>query len=95
MASQFRATYLPNIARRLNQRFLDGLVLDPVDIGIMQDLCGFSAEINGDTRFCDIFERTPFCHFEMVIARERSVPIQRPNGWTMNMLTTSITTMGG
>ncbi|KAF4599091.1 hypothetical protein EYR40_006180 [Pleurotus pulmonarius] len=64
MASQFRATYLPNIARRLNQHFLDGLVLDPVDVGIMQDLCGFSAEINGDTRFCNIFEPPEWLDYE-------------------------------
>ncbi|KAL4255725.1 histidine acid phosphatase family protein [Pleurotus pulmonarius] len=64
MASQFRATYLPNIARRLNQHFLDGLVLDPVDVGIMQDLCGFSAEINGDTRFCNIFEPSEWLDYE-------------------------------
>lgn len=64
MASQFRATYLPNIATRLNQHFLDGLVLAPTDIGIMQDLCGFSAEINGDTRFCDIFEPSEWLDYE-------------------------------
>ena len=54
-ATVFRATYQGNIANRLNQ-FLDGLTLNATDIGVMQDLCGFQAEVDGDTRFCDIFE---------------------------------------
>ena len=53
-ASIFRATYQKKIASRLN-RFLDGLELADSDVGVMQDLCGFQAEINGDTRFCDVF----------------------------------------
>ncbi len=54
-ANAFRASYQQGIANRLNQ-FLDGLELNATDIGVMQDLCGFSFEINGDKRFCDIFE---------------------------------------
>ena len=54
-AGEFRATYQGKIAARLN-RFLDGLTLTATDIGVMQDLCGFQAEVSGDTRFCDIFE---------------------------------------
>ncbi len=54
-ATKFRATYQGDIANRLN-KFLDGLRLDATDIGVMQDLCGFQAEVNGDTRFCDIFD---------------------------------------
>ncbi|KAF8211856.1 phosphoglycerate mutase-like protein [Mycena galopus ATCC 62051] len=54
-ANAFRATYQNQIAARLN-KFLDGLTLNATDIGVMQDLCGFQAEIDGDTRFCDIFE---------------------------------------
>lgn len=54
-ANAFRNTYQSNIAARLNQ-FLDGLTLNATDIGVMQDLCGFQAEIDGDTRFCDVFE---------------------------------------
>ncbi|KAG6811494.1 hypothetical protein H0H92_007142 [Tricholoma furcatifolium] len=48
-SSNFRALYQSKIAERLN-RYLDGLTLVASDIGIMQDLCGFQAEINGDTR---------------------------------------------
>lgn len=55
ISNNFRSTYQDAIAHRLN-KFLDGLTLTASDIGVMQDLCGFSAEINGDTRFCDIFE---------------------------------------
>jgi hypothetical protein len=47
-------TYQEGIAKRLN-KFLDGLVLENTDIGVMQDLCGFQAEVDGDTRFCDVF----------------------------------------
>ncbi|PSS37522.1 hypothetical protein PHLCEN_2v636 [Hermanssonia centrifuga] len=54
-SNAFRATYQNGIANRLN-RFLDGIVLDATDIGVMQDLCGFSFVINGDRRFCDIFQ---------------------------------------
>lgn len=54
-SAAFRATYQSGIAKRLNQ-FLDGLELNATDIGVMQDLCGFSFVINGDRRFCDIFE---------------------------------------
>ena len=57
MATAFRVAYEPGIAARLN-KFLDGLELNATDIGPMQDLCGFSFEINGDRRFCDIFEGT-------------------------------------
>lgn len=60
-ATSFRATFQQKIADRLNT-FLDGLTLDPTDIGVMQDLCGFSDEIDSDTRFCDVFEGAlPFC----------------------------------
>lgn len=58
-SNAFRATYQQHIADRLNP-FLDGLALDPTDIGVMQDLCGFQDEINGDTRFCDIFKGRAF-----------------------------------
>ncbi|KAJ7827498.1 phosphoglycerate mutase-like protein [Mycena olivaceomarginata] len=54
-ATVFRATYQAKIAARLN-KFLDGLTLTASDIGVMQDLCGFQAEVDGDTRFCDVFE---------------------------------------
>lgn len=53
-AGMFRGTYQTKIAARLN-KFLDGLALNATDVGVMQDLCGFQAEISGDTRFCDIF----------------------------------------
>lgn len=56
-SNAFRATYQAAIAKRLN-KLLDGLTLDTTDVGIMQDLCGFQVEVNGDTRFCDIFEGT-------------------------------------
>jgi len=52
----FRATYQEKVTQRLNS-FLDGIVLTPSDIGVMQDLCGFQAEVDGDTRFCDVFTR--------------------------------------
>lgn len=55
-ANVFRASYQGRIATRLNQ-FLDGLVLEPTDIGVMQDLCGFQTEVNGDSTFCHIFTR--------------------------------------
>ncbi|KAJ7217227.1 phosphoglycerate mutase-like protein [Mycena pura] len=54
-STAFRASYQNTIAKRLN-KFLDGLVLNATDIGVMQDLCGFQDEIDGDTRFCDVFE---------------------------------------
>ena len=54
-ATTFRGSYQGNSANRLN-KFLDGLTLDANDIGVMQDLCGFQAEVDGDTRFCDIFD---------------------------------------
>ncbi|KAG6917500.1 hypothetical protein DXG01_002364 [Tephrocybe rancida] len=54
-SNNYRLLYQTKIAERLN-RFLDGLTLVASDIGVMQDLCGFQAEVNGDTRFCDVFE---------------------------------------
>ncbi|KAH9896773.1 phosphoglycerate mutase-like protein [Cubamyces lactineus] len=62
-ASIFRATYQGKIASRLN-RFLDGLELADSDVGVMQDLCGFQAEINGDTRFCDVFTESEWKDYE-------------------------------
>lgn len=67
-ATTFRATYQGNIAARLN-RYLDGLALTASDVGVMQDLCGFQAEVNGDTRFCDIFEGAEIWH------------LSPPRGW--------------
>ncbi|KAJ6502198.1 phosphoglycerate mutase-like protein [Mycena sanguinolenta] len=61
--STFRATYQNGIADRLND-FLDGLTLNATDIGVMQDLCGFQAEVDGDTRFCDIFEDSEWIDYE-------------------------------
>ncbi|PIL27452.1 hypothetical protein GSI_10601 [Ganoderma sinense ZZ0214-1] len=62
-ATTFRGTYQGNIANRLN-KFLDGLALDATDIGVMQDLCGFQAEVDGDTRFCDIFDESEWLDYE-------------------------------
>ncbi|KAI0826714.1 phosphoglycerate mutase-like protein [Trametes gibbosa] len=62
-ASTFRSTYQGQIAARLNH-YLDGLALSASDIGVMQDLCGFQAEVNGDTRFCDIFEEAEWKNYE-------------------------------
>jgi acid phosphatase len=57
-SNAFRATYQAGIANRLNV-LLNGLALNTTDIGVMQDLCGFQAEINDDTRFCNVFEGRP------------------------------------
>ncbi|TBU31476.1 phosphoglycerate mutase-like protein [Dichomitus squalens] len=62
-ATVFRRTNQGNIAKRLNQ-FLDGLTLNATDIGVMQDLCGFQAEVSGDTRFCDIFQDSEWLDYE-------------------------------
>ncbi|GJE97574.1 phosphoglycerate mutase-like protein [Phanerochaete sordida] len=62
-SNAFRATFQQRVADRLN-RFLDGLTLDPTDIGVMQDLCGFQAEVNGDTRFCNVFEDSEWLDYE-------------------------------
>ncbi|CDO77556.1 hypothetical protein BN946_scf184912.g55 [Trametes cinnabarina] len=62
-AQDFRAAYQPAVADRLNQ-YLEGLTLNSSDIGVMQDLCGFQAEIDGDTRFCDIFTETEWKDYE-------------------------------
>ncbi|KAK7062821.1 hypothetical protein VNI00_000316 [Paramarasmius palmivorus] len=59
----FRATFRPAIADRLNQ-FLDGLVLDSTDIGVMQDLCGFGFEVSGERRFCQVFEDSEWLDYE-------------------------------
>ncbi|RDB18642.1 Acid phosphatase PHO1 [Hypsizygus marmoreus] len=62
-ATAFRAGYLTKIATRLN-KFLKGLTLVEGDVGVMMDLCGFQAEINGDTRFCDVFEPEEWLEYE-------------------------------
>ncbi|KAJ6531348.1 phosphoglycerate mutase-like protein [Mycena capillaripes] len=62
-SNAFRATYQNKIATRLN-KFLDGLTLNATDIGVMQDLCGFQAEVNADTRFCDVFEDSEWLDYE-------------------------------
>ncbi|OSD07924.1 phosphoglycerate mutase-like protein [Trametes coccinea BRFM310] len=62
-ANDYRAAYQPAVARRLNQ-YLDGLNLDGSDIAVMQDLCGFQSEIDGDIRFCDIFGESEWKDYE-------------------------------
>nr|VWO97995.1 G-protein comlpex beta subunit CpcB [Ganoderma boninense] len=62
-ATTFRGTYQADVAKRLNT-FLDGLTLDATDIGVMQDLCGFQAEVDGDMRFCDIFNESEWLDYE-------------------------------
>ncbi|KAL0956701.1 hypothetical protein HGRIS_002824 [Hohenbuehelia grisea] len=64
MAALFRATYQNQIASRLNRDFLDGLELNAADVGVMQDLCGFSDEINGDQRFCNVFKPPEWLDYE-------------------------------
>ncbi len=54
ISDAYRAFYRQRIADRLNL-YLNGLVLDPTDIRVMQDLCGFSNEINGDKKWCALF----------------------------------------
>ncbi|KAF5346841.1 hypothetical protein D9756_010630 [Leucocoprinus leucothites] len=62
-SNTFRSTFQGQIAMRLN-KFLNGLVLENTDIGVMQDLCGFQAEVDGDTRFCDIFTPSEWLNYE-------------------------------
>ncbi|KAL0578341.1 hypothetical protein V5O48_003655 [Marasmius crinis-equi] len=62
-SNTFRATYQNAIAKRLNA-FLDGLELNAIDIGVMQDLCGFQVEVSGDRRFCDVFEEPEWLNYE-------------------------------
>ena len=54
IVNNFRASYRGGQADRLN-KYLKGLVLDEDDVGVMGDLCGFLAALNGDTRFCKVF----------------------------------------
>ncbi|KAF7295439.1 Phosphoglycerate mutase-like protein [Mycena indigotica] len=63
VAGTFRAAYQGQIAARLN-KFLEGLTLTASDIGVMQDLCGFQTEIDGDSRFCDVFEEDEWLLYE-------------------------------
>lgn len=62
-SSAYRATYQNGIAMRLNKD-LRGLTLNATDIGVMQDLCGFLDEVNGDTRFCPVFEESEWLNYE-------------------------------
>ncbi|KAI0693965.1 phosphoglycerate mutase-like protein [Cytidiella melzeri] len=62
-SNAFRATFQPAVAERLNT-MLEGLTLNATDIGVMQDLCGFSFVINGDTRFCKIFTEQEWLDYE-------------------------------
>ncbi|KAG6839524.1 hypothetical protein C0991_001881 [Blastosporella zonata] len=62
-STNYRTLYQTKIAERLN-RYLDGLTLVASDIGVMQDLCGFQAEVDGDTRFCDVFEDSEWLDYE-------------------------------
>ncbi|KAJ3576326.1 hypothetical protein NP233_g494 [Leucocoprinus birnbaumii] len=62
-SNAFRSTFQGQIAKRLN-KFLDGLVLDNTDIGVMQDLCGFQTEVNGDMRFCEVFSESEWLDYE-------------------------------
>ncbi len=86
-ATTFRGTYQGKIADRLNH-YLDGLTLNATDIGVMQDLCGFQAEISGDTRFCDIFTGQPTLQGRFYLAIADLDPCQNRNGSTTSMLMT-------
>ncbi|KAJ4469931.1 histidine phosphatase superfamily [Lentinula edodes] len=63
-ASTFRATYQNRTAARINSFLQGNLTFDATDIGVMQDLCGFGFEINGDRRFCDIFTDEEWLDYE-------------------------------
>ncbi|KAI0034866.1 phosphoglycerate mutase-like protein [Vararia minispora EC-137] len=63
VVDNFHASYRSGIAKRLNE-FLHGLVLDANDVGVMGDLCGFQAALNGDTRFCNIFKDEEMLDYE-------------------------------
>ncbi|TCD67470.1 hypothetical protein EIP91_012331 [Steccherinum ochraceum] len=59
----FRTTYQNATAARLNF-YLDGLVLNATDVGVMQDLCAWSSEISGDLRFCKAFTPDEWRNYE-------------------------------
>ncbi|TCD61551.1 hypothetical protein EIP91_008263 [Steccherinum ochraceum] len=59
----FRTTFQNTTANRLNF-FLDGLTLNATDVGVMQDLCGWSSEIDGDLDFCRAFEADEWRDYE-------------------------------
>ncbi|KZV70020.1 phosphoglycerate mutase-like protein, partial [Peniophora sp. CONT] len=63
IVNSFRASYRGGQARRLN-KYLHGLVLDENDVGVMGDLCGFLAALNGDRRFCNIFADDDWLNYE-------------------------------
>ncbi|KAF8878044.1 histidine phosphatase superfamily [Mucidula mucida] len=63
ISDAYRAFYRQRIADRLNL-YLNGLVLDPTDIRVMQDLCGFSNEINGDKKWCALFTDEEWLDYE-------------------------------
>ncbi|KAG7095621.1 hypothetical protein E1B28_006345 [Marasmius oreades] len=62
-SDKFRASVRDKVAKRLNG-FLEGLMLNASDIGVMQDLCGFGFEVSGDKRFCDIFQEAEWLDYE-------------------------------
>ncbi|KAI0311187.1 phosphoglycerate mutase-like protein [Amylostereum chailletii] len=63
LATAYRASYRGAVAARLNG-YLSGLTLDATDVGVMQDLCGFQAALDGDTRFCEVFTETDWLNYE-------------------------------
>ncbi|KZO96059.1 phosphoglycerate mutase-like protein [Calocera viscosa TUFC12733] len=55
----------PRVAARLNSLYVQGeLNFTASDVSVMGDLCGFSAEVDGDTRFCDILTPDEWLDYE-------------------------------
>ena len=60
--SQYRATYLPPVRKRLYGQ--TGIDFSDAEIYAMQEMCGFEILVRGNSSWCDVFTRDEFLAFE-------------------------------
>lgn len=60
---KFRASYMPNIRKRLQATNSD-MLFDDSEIYSMQEYCAFEMLVKGDSKWCDVFTRDEWESFE-------------------------------
>ncbi|KAI9823486.1 MAG: acid phosphatase pho5 [Thelocarpon impressellum] len=88
MLAKFRATYLGDVGRRLQEENPGLPLLPDEELYSMQELCGFETLVRGSSPWCDVFTRADWANFEYardVIHYYRAGP-GNPYGRTLGFL---------
>jgi len=63
MMNEFRSTYVPSIAQRL-EKDNPGFAFTDVEVYSMQEMCGFETLLKGNSEWCNVFTHDDWLNFE-------------------------------